>query len=152
MLRKEYELFEKGEALEGLRNNSAIVVADIDELVEEAKLLVEQGSRKVTLSVFVTNKSMSINITDLENITLKKIKKPHSGIEAYLIVDGPMKEIVCFKKGHKYEICTDEYENETFFSEWYPDNREVFFSLLDTDVRVINSNNQVRVFMTLDDE
>lgn len=151
MLRREYELFEKGEALEGLKNNSAIVV-DIDDLVEEAKLTLEQGTKKVNLGVFVSNKSMSIHITDFKNIALKKIKKPDSDIEAYLIVDGPLKETVCFKKGHKYEICTDEYENETFFSEWYPEDREVFFSILDTDIRVINNNNQVRVYMTLDDE
>lgn len=146
---KEFEKFEHGEALEGLIKYSAIVVR-IDDFIEQADLILEQENTKITLSVFVSNRKLYLRVKDLVNINLKKIRNINSNAKSYLITNGALKGTICFDNTMGMEICSDEYENDTFKTEWYQDERTVIFKVLDTDIKIVNKGIP-EVYMTMED-
>lgn len=146
---KEFEMFEHGEALEGLVNNSAIVVK-IDDFIEEADLILEQGNTKITLSVFVSNRKLHLKLKDLVNIKLKRVININSKAKSYVITNGVLEGIICFETPMSLEVCSDEYENDTFKTDWYQDERTVIFKILDTDIKIVNDG-VPKVYMTMDD-
>lgn len=146
---KEFEKFEHGEALEGLANNSAIVVR-IDDFIEEVDLVLEQGNTKITLSVFVSNRKLHLKLKDLVNIKLKRVININSKAKSYVITNGVLEGTICFEIPMSLEICSDEYENDTFKTDWYQDERTVLFRILDTDIKIINKGTP-EVYMTMED-
>lgn len=124
------------------------VIVGVDNLLEEANLIIEQGNTSVTLTVFVSDSKLTFRLKDYKNVKVDDTDE-HPGRHTCILRNSALEGVQFYRNPTNDEVATEEWINYSFETIWKRGKASTQFWIGDIWVGVKNING-IEVFMTVE--